>query len=68
MAGVNRETGPSHLFALVFDGDHQLVSLVDQVSGRCEDGVGPGKENKTNILKMKFGILFCRPRLFEFQP
>ena len=51
MAGANRETGPSHLFALVFDGDHQLVSLVDQVSGRCEDGVGPGKQKRQTSLK-----------------
>ncbi len=34
------------LFALVLDGEHQLVGLVDQVVGRGEHGVGPGLRGK----------------------
>ena len=35
------------LLALALDREHELVSLVDQVGGRREDGVGPGKRGES---------------------
>ena len=43
---MNRLKPVFSLLALLLDGDHDLVGLVDEVSRRSEDSSGPGNKKK----------------------